>query len=88
MWKVPASDEFVAYLGAVGFTNSVPSYEHEHLGKELTTKNSLAEKVQVDENTFRLMFNVLLEGRTFYYEFSTNDWYVLPDVRQDLLAQK
>ena len=81
MWKIPASQAFISYLPIVGFTNPMPQFEHKYLGHQLTNKDSLANKVQVDENEFRTLLNTTIEGRTFYYESMTNNWFVLSDIQ-------
>ena len=80
MWKISASPNYIKYLSIVGFTNTLPTFEHKYLGHQLTTKNnSLATKVSVDENKCRLLFNIVVESRVFYFDSSDNSWLVLVD---------
>jgi len=79
MWVVPASAEFIKYIAAVGFTDKLPEFEHKHLGHQLTTKGSSAKKVDVDVNHVRIMYNLVVEGRKFCYDFSNSNWYVKAD---------
>lgn len=79
MWKVPASLSYIKYVSAVGLQGSVPDFEHVYLGKQLTTKGSHAEQLDVDENRFRIMYSFIIENRKFYYETSSNSWFVLVD---------
>ena len=79
MWMVPASPEFIKFVEVVGFTGKIPEYEHRYLGHQLTTKNSLAKKADVEENNVRIMYSTIVEGRKFCYDFSNNTWYVQVD---------
>ena len=79
MFRVPASPSFVQYLAVVNSITIIPQFEHKYLGTHLVTKDSLASKVEVDENKFRLMSSTQLEGRQFYYDFVENAWFVLQD---------
>ena len=79
MWRVPASPNYIKYISIIGFSETVPNFEHIYLGKQLTTKGSLAEQVIVDENRFRIMYNLSIEDRQFYFESSSSSWFVLLD---------
>lgn len=79
MFKVPASSSFVQYLGVVNSISPIPQFEHKYLGTHLVTRDSLAVKIDIDENKFRLMSSAQLEGRQFYYDFTDNAWFVMQD---------
>jgi len=83
MWKIPASDNFLRYMNAIGFTGTIPEFEHVYLGRQLTQddSNSIAEQVLMNVNNFTTRTNIELEGRIFYFDFLNKMWYVLVDTK-------
>ena len=77
MWKIPASEQFTKYQS--GPVLSMPQSEHQYVGRQLTTANSLAVKVTVEDNAFDLKRPILVEGRNFYYQYPSKSWFVLVD---------
>ena len=77
MWKIPASDSFVKYQS--GPVISIPDSEHQYLGHQLNTKNSLAQQVEMDDNAFINKNPIIVEGRKFYYQYITKSWFVMVD---------
>jgi len=79
MWKVPASPKFIKDLSIAGVLPTVPEYEQVYLGRQLTRPNSLAKKVSVDPNTLRFLPVYTLQKRAFYFQASSNEWFVKVD---------
>jgi hypothetical protein len=63
----------------IGFTKDVPVFEHKYLGNQLTSKNSLATKIELNESSLSNMNLGIIEGRNFYYTHGL--WYVIADVK-------
>ena len=78
MWKIPASAAFLSYMRVAGF-GTLPEFEHAYLGVQLTLSNSLATKVEVNENDVRFLLNIIVEDRIFYFDTASGNWLVLAD---------
>lgn len=79
MWQIPASNEFLKYLVPSAPVTFIPDWEHQYLGHQLTTKGSLAQQVLLDDNAFASKNPIVVEGRSFYYQYVSKSWFVLVD---------
>lgn len=79
MWKIPASKKFLESMGRSSPVTSIPEWEHQYLGHQLTTRNSLAEKLEVDDTVLANKNPMLVDGRKFYYQYTSKSWFVEVD---------
>jgi hypothetical protein len=79
VWQIPASDEFVRYMVPSAPVTFIPPWEHQYLGHQLTTKDSLAKQVLLPDNAFVTKNPIMVEGRAFYFQYVSKSWFVLVD---------